>query len=39
MATVGQTSVELTWLAVGAERDWTLAGSAKTLPLPGVAKR
>ena len=30
----GGKPLELTFLAVGAERDWTAAGSARTLPTP-----
>jgi aconitate hydratase len=35
----GSASVDLTWLAVGAERDWTMAGTARSALPPGVAKR
>ncbi len=38
-ASAGPTSVDLTWLAVGPERDWTMAGTARSALPPGVAKR
>ena len=31
--TAGSSSVDLEWLAVGAERDWTASGSARPAPL------
>jgi aconitate hydratase len=30
----GSTSIELVWLAVGMERDWTVTGSSRTSPSP-----
>ena len=30
----GSTSVDLVWLAVGAEREWTATGSARPAALP-----
>jgi aconitate hydratase len=38
-ASTGSKSVELTLLAVGAERDWTAAGSARSTPPPAAPPR
>ncbi len=36
--TAGATSIGLRWLAVGAERQWTAAGTARSAPDPSAAK-
>jgi aconitate hydratase len=38
-ASTGSSSVDLTWLAIGAEREWTVAGTARSAPAPVAPKR